>query len=111
MAVIQGPGSTLRNKKNAGNIAYGVSKAGINALTYYLAKENAHHGITVNAIAPGPIESSMTTNFPQALKDLIPVGRMGKAHDIAEAVCFLAADSAGFITGEVLDVNGGSWMD
>ena len=98
-------------QKKAGNVAYGVSKAGINALTFYLAKENAHHGITVNAIAPGPVASNMTTNFPQSLKDLIPVGRMGKAEDIAEAVTFLAAESAGFITGEVLDVNGGSWMD
>lgn len=98
-------------QKKAGNVAYGVSKAGINALTFYLAKENAHHGITVNAIAPGPVASNMTTDFPQSLKDLIPVGRMGKAEDIAEAVTFLAAESAGFITGEVLDVNGGSWMD
>jgi 3-oxoacyl-[acyl-carrier protein] reductase len=98
-------------QKKAGNVAYGVSKAGINALTFYLAKENAHHGITVNAIAPGPVASNMTTNFPQTLKDLIPVGRMGKAEDIAEAVTFLAAESAGFITGEVLDVNGGAWMD
>ena len=95
----------------AGNVAYGVSKAGINALTFFLAKENAHHGITVNAIAPGPIASNMTTHFPQSLKDLIPVGRMGKAEDIAEAVTFLAAETAGFITGEVLDVNGGSWID
>jgi 3-oxoacyl-[acyl-carrier protein] reductase len=95
----------------AGNVAYGVSKAGINALTFFLAKENAHHGITVNAIAPGPIESNMTTSFPQSLKDLIPVGRMGKAQDVAEAVSFLVAESSGFITGEVLDVNGGSWTD
>ena len=98
-------------QKKAGNVAYGVSKAGINALTFYLAKENAHHGITVNAIAPGPVASNMTTDFPQSLKDLIPVGRMGKAEDVAEAVTFLAAESAAFITGEVLDVNGGSWMD
>lgn len=95
----------------AGNVAYGVSKAGINALTFFLAKENAHHGITVNAIAPGPIESNMTTQFPQTLKDLIPVGRMGRAQDIAEAVSFFVAETSGFITGEVLDVNGGSWMD
>ena len=53
----------------------------------------------------------MTTHFPQSLKDLIPVGRMGRAEDIALAVAFLAAETAGFITGEVLDVNGGSWMD
>ena len=98
-------------QNKAGNLAYGVSKAGINALTFFLAKENAHHGITVNAIAPGPIASAMTTHFPQSLKDLIPVGRMGRAEDIALAVAFLAAETAGFITGEVLDVNGGSWMD
>ena len=83
----------------------------MHALTFYLAKENAHHGITVNAVAPGPIATRMTTNFPQVLRDLIPVGRMGSPEDVADAVAFLAGDSAAFITGEVLDVNGGLWMD
>ena len=98
-------------QKRAGDVAYGASKAGVNALTYFLAKENAAHGITVNAVAPGPIATHMTRNFPQALKDLIPVGRMGTGDEVADAVAFLAGDTASFITGEVLDVNGGAWVD
>jgi len=98
-------------QKRAGDLAYGASKAGVNALTYFLAKENASHGITVNAVAPGPIATHMTRNFPQALKDLIPVGRMGTADEVADAVAFLAGDMASFINGEVLDVNGGAWVD
>jgi 3-oxoacyl-[acyl-carrier protein] reductase len=66
---------------------------------------------TVNAIAPGPIASAMTPGFPTALQALIPVGRMGKATEVAAAAKFLASDDAAFITGEVLDVNGGMWAD
>jgi len=95
----------------AGNVAYGASKAGIHALTCYFAKELAADGITVNAVAPGPIASAMTTNFPDTLRRLIPVGRMGAAADVADAATFLAGEAAGFITGEVLDVNGGAWCD
>jgi 3-oxoacyl-[acyl-carrier protein] reductase len=95
----------------AGNVAYGVSKAGVHALTFFLAREVAADGITVNAVAPGPIASDMTTNFPAALRALIPVGRMGRAEEVAAAIAFLAGPSAGFITGEVLDVNGGMWAD
>ena len=99
------------NQTVAGNVAYGVSKAGVHALTFFLAREVAADGITVNAVAPGPIASDMTTNFPAALRALIPVGRMGRAEEVAAAVAFLAGPSAGFITGEVLDVNGGMWAD
>ena len=98
-------------QKRAGSVAYGAAKAGVHALTSFLAKENAHHGITVNAVAPGPIATQMTRNFPQTLRNLIPVGRMGTPEEVADAIAFLAGDLAGFITGEVLDVNGGSWMD
>jgi NAD(P)-dependent dehydrogenase (short-subunit alcohol dehydrogenase family) len=94
-----------------GNVAYGVSKAGVHALTYYLAKELASDGITVNAVAPGPIASIMTRSFPDSLRKLIPVGRLGAPDDVAEAVSFLAAENSSFITGEVLDVNGGMLMD
>lgn len=95
----------------AGNVAYGVSKAGVHALTFFLAREVAADGITVNAVAPGPVASDMTTRFPAALQALIPVGRMGRAEEVAAAVAFLAGPSAAFITGEVLDVNGGMWAD
>lgn len=92
-------------------MAYGVSKAGVHAMTWFLAKEVAACGVTVNAVAPGPIATGMTANFPDALRTLIPVGRMGALSDVVEAVVFLASAKSGFITGEVLDVNGGIWCD
>lgn len=100
-----------QEQKKAGSIAYGASKAGIHAVTSYLAKENARFGITVNCVAPGPIATHMTRNFPQALRDQIPLGRMGTPEDVADAMAFLAGDQASFITGEVVDVNGGAWCD
>jgi NAD(P)-dependent dehydrogenase (short-subunit alcohol dehydrogenase family) len=98
-------------QQKAGNVAYGVSKAGVHAMTGFLAKELAADGITVNAVAPGPIGTAMTTHFPPQLQTLIPAGRMGTPADVANAVLFLASRDAGFITGEVLDVNGGMWCD
>jgi 3-oxoacyl-[acyl-carrier protein] reductase len=95
----------------AGNIAYGVSKAGVHALTFFLARELAADSITVNAVAPGPIASAMTAVFPANLQALIPVGRMGRAEEVAAAIAFLAGPDAAFITAEVLDVNGGMWAD
>lgn len=95
----------------AGNVAYGVSKAGVHTLTAYLAKELAASGITVNAVAPGPVASKMTTGLSPAIRALIPVGRMGRPEDVAAVVAFLASDAAGFITGEVIDINGGMWCD
>lgn len=93
------------------NAAYGASKAGVHALTMYLARELAADGITVNAVAPGPIASAMTADFPKRLRNLIPAGRMGTAEEVAQACAFVAARSAGFITAEILDVNGGMWGD
>jgi 3-oxoacyl-[acyl-carrier protein] reductase len=95
----------------AGNVAYGVSKAGVHAMTGFLAKEAASAGITVNAVAPGPIATAMTTAFPPQLSAAIPVGRMGALGDVVNAILFLASPGSGFITGEVLDVNGGMWCD
>lgn len=95
----------------AGNVAYGAAKAGVHAMTAYLARELAADGITVNAIAPGPVASAMTTNLPPAIKALIPVGRMGRPEDVADAALFLAGAQASFVTGEILDVNGGLWSD
>lgn len=98
-------------QERSSNVAYGVSKAGVHALTFFLARELAPDGITVNAIAPGPIASAMTTNLPQSLRALIPVGRMGRAEDVANAALFLAGKAASFVTAEILDVNGGMWAD
>jgi 3-oxoacyl-[acyl-carrier protein] reductase len=93
------------------NVAYGAAKAGVHAMTLYLARELAADHITVNAVAPGPIASAMTATFPEALRQNIPLGRMGKAEEVAAAVAFLASEPAAFITGEILDVNGGMWAD
>ena len=95
----------------ASNIAYGASKAGVHSITGFLARELAAHGITVNALAPGPVATAMTTAFPPALRALIPRGRMGRPDDVARAAMFLASRQADFITGEVLDINGGMWSD
>ena len=98
-------------QERASNVAYGVSKAGVQAVTTWLAKELASAGITVNSVAPGPVASAMTRQFPESLRALIPVGRMGEADEIAAAVLFLASPQSAFITGETLDVNGGIWPD
>lgn len=95
----------------AGNAAYGASKAGVHALTLYLAKELAASGITVNAVAPGPIASPMTTNFPAALVQQIPVGRLGQPDEVAAMVAWLCGRENAFVTGEIIDVNGGLWVD
>jgi len=94
---------------------YGPSKAAIDALTKTLARELAQYGINVNAVAPHAIETEMSAQWPEekrrAIVEAIPLKRLGRPEEVAEAVLFLASDSADFITGEVLDVNGGFLMD
>ena len=106
--------SVVAETGNAGQANYVAAKAGLIGLTRAVAVEVASRGITVNAVAPGFIETPMTDPLPQELKDkmksLIPLGRFGADRDVAAAIVFLASDEAAYITGHVLDVNGGMRM-
>lgn len=99
---------------NMGQTNYAAAKAGILGMTKSYAREVAGRGITVNAVAPGFIDTDMTEAMPEGAKDKIitgiPMGRTGKPEDVAEAVAFLASEQAGYITGEVLRVDGGMAM-
>jgi NAD(P)-dependent dehydrogenase (short-subunit alcohol dehydrogenase family) len=95
-------------------LAYSASKAGSIGLSQGMARRVAEYGITVNAIAPGTTESDIIKQFSEEakrqLRDIIPVGRLGRTVDIADLATFLASDMAGFITGAVIDINGGMYM-
>ncbi len=99
---------------NAGQANYSASKAGVIGLTKSAAKELASRGITVNAIAPGMIETDMTADLADKVKDemmkQIPLKRFGQAEDVANAAAFLVSDEAAYITGQVLHVDGGMVM-
>ena len=99
---------------NAGQINYAATKAGVIGMTKSLAKELAGRNITVNAVAPGFIDTDMTAVLPEKAKEAIlasiPMARLGAAEDVANAVAFLASDEAGYITGQVLAVDGGMSM-
>ncbi len=104
-------GSVVGAMGNAGQANYAAAKAGLAGFAKSLAREVAPRGITVNVVAPGFIETDMTKVLPDKIKEQllgqIPVGRMGTAEEVAAAVSFLASDSASYITGHVLHVNGG----
>ena len=106
--------SVVGLRGNAGQINYAASKAGVIGMTKSLAKELASRGVTVNAVAPGFIETDMTAAMTDAAKTAtlasIPMGRLGAAEDVARAVAFLASDEAAYVTGQVLAVDGGMAM-
>ena len=106
--------SVVAQTGNAGQANYVAAKAGLIGLTKAIAIEIASRNITVNAVAPGFIETPMTDvlgdKVKEELKTRIPLGRMGSAQDVAAAIVFLASDEAAYITGHVLDVNGGMYL-
>lgn len=99
---------------NAGQVNYSASKAGVIGMTKSLAKEVGSRGITVNAVAPGFIETDMTDvlgdKYKEEMKKNIPLKRLGTANDVAEVVAFLASESSNYVTGQVIQVDGGMLM-
>ncbi len=97
-----------------GQVNYAAAKSGIHGFTKALAQEGARFGVTVNAIAPGYIDTDMVAAVPENVLEKIvariPVGRLGHAGEIARGVAFLASDEAGFVTGSTLSINGGQHM-
>jgi 3-oxoacyl-[acyl-carrier protein] reductase len=106
--------SVVGQMGNVGQSLYAASKAGIIGFTKAIARELASRGITVNAVAPGFIETDMTARLPEKLREevlrSIPLGRFGSCDEVAETVLFLAAPGSGYITGQVVGVNGGLYM-
>ena len=107
--------SVVGTAGNAGQTNYSAAKAGMIGFSKSLAQEVGSRGITVNCVAPGFIDTDMTRALPETartkLLERIPMGKLGNAEDIANAVIFLASDGAGYVTGTTLHVNGGMYMD
>lgn len=105
--------SVVGQMGNAGQVNYSAAKAGLHGITKSAAKELAGRNITVNAVAPGFIETDMTAKLPdevrKAYEDAIPLKRMGSVQNVADAVAFLASDKAEYITGQIIAVNGGMY--
>jgi 3-oxoacyl-[acyl-carrier protein] reductase len=99
--------SVVGPRANAGQSNYAAAKAGLIGMTKTVAAEVARRGVTVNAVAPGFIETEMTKDIPEAVIDAIPARRVGSPDDVAAAVRFLASDDAGYVTGTTLFVDGG----
>jgi 3-oxoacyl-[acyl-carrier protein] reductase len=106
--------SVVGQMGNVGQSLYAASKAGIIGFTKAIAREVASRGVTVNAVAPGFVESDMTAKLPEKLREeflrAIPVGRFGTCAEVAEMIVFLAGTGAGYITGQVFNINGGLYM-
>ena len=106
--------SVVGSMGNAGQTNYAASKAGMEGFSRSLAREIGSRGITVNCVAPGFIDTDMTRELPDAqrtkLLDQIPLGRLGDASEVAAVVAFLVSESAGYVTGETIHVNGGLYM-
>jgi len=106
--------SVVAEAGNPGQAVYSASKAALLGLTKTLAREYAKRGVTVNAVAPGYIDTDMTSGLPeaatQAIVEQTPLGRVGRPEEVAAAVLFLASDEAAYITGQVLRVNGGMYV-
>lgn len=106
--------SVVGEMGNAGQANYSASKAGVIGFTKTIAREFAQRGINVNAIAPGYIETPMTQALPEKVKEelkrMIPMERLGRPEDVAEAALFLVSEASSYITGQVLNVNGGIYM-
>lgn len=106
--------SVVGEMGNAGQTAYSATKAALLGITKTIAKEYASRNVTVNAITPGFIETDMTASLPEAAKDQMikatPLARIGKPEDVAAAALYLASEEAGYVTGQVLRVNGGLYV-